>query len=148
MKLRNSICNDLLAGNPSSEVKGGCAQAHFQPQREAILQLPQLWRLRSRLQLAAALLGPKQAPAMAHLSTPVASGQPRPFTPPTDHTAVPLHRTYLASEGTPDDTLSIFCRSVSQSSACIFIADGIPSVSYAFGLTCSRLGWLHCDELA
>ena len=87
-------------------------QAHIQPQREAVLQLPQLWRLRGRLLLAAALLGPKQAPAMAHLSTPVAYGQPRPFTPPSDHTAVPLHRTYLVPEGTPGNTLSILCRNL------------------------------------
>ena len=91
------------------QVKGVSAQAYFQLQREAVLQLPQLWRLRGRLQLAAALLGPKQAPAMAHLSTPVASGQPKSFTPPSDHTAVPLHRTYLAPEGTSAYTLSISC---------------------------------------
>ena len=138
--LRNSICNKLLAGNPFSEVKGGCAQAHFQPQREAILQLPQLWRLRGRLQLAAALLGPKQAPAMAHLSTPVASGQPKPYTPPTDHTAVPLHRTYLAPEGIPNDTLSISCSSLPSVLLTLVIILDFPLVSHGVGLTCGKLG--------
>ena len=76
-----------------------CIQAHFRPQREAVRQLPQLWQLRNRLQLAELLQGPEQAAAMAHLSTPISHGQPAPFTPPPAHTAVPFDRSYLSSEG-------------------------------------------------
>ena len=69
-------------------------QAHYQPMQEAARRLPRLWQLHGQLQLAAALQGTKQAPAMAHLSNPVSSGQPPAFTPPSGHTAVPLDRAY------------------------------------------------------
>ncbi len=78
---------------------GGWLQAHFQPMREAVRQLPRIWQLQGQLQLGAALQGTKQAPAMAHLSTPVSSGQPAAFTPPSGHTAVPLDRTYMPQGG-------------------------------------------------
>ena len=62
-------------------------------------QLPQLWQLQGQLQLAAALQGPKQAPAMAHLSTPISFGQPQAFAAPGGHTAVDLDRNYMAAGG-------------------------------------------------
>ena len=62
-------------------------------------QLSRLWQLQGQLQLGAALQGAKQAPAMAHLSTPVSFGQPPAFTPPSGYTAVPLDRTYMPQGG-------------------------------------------------
>ena len=71
-------------------------------------QLPGVWRLRGQLQLAELLKGPKQAPAMAHLSTPATSGQPQSFTPPPKHTAVPLDRSYMPSTGEAPNTPGVF----------------------------------------
>ena len=67
--------------------------------REAVRQLPCLWQLQGQLQLGAVLQGFKQAPAMAHLSTPVSSGQPLAFIPPSGHTTVPLDRTFMPQGG-------------------------------------------------
>ena len=64
--------------------------------REAVRQLPRLWQLHGELPLAAALQGTKQAPAMAHLSTPVSSGQPPSIKQPSGHTAIPLDRDYMS----------------------------------------------------
>ena len=62
-------------------------------------ELPRLWQLQEQLQLGAALQGSKQAPAMAHLSTPASFGQPPAFTPPSGYTAVPLDRIHMPQGG-------------------------------------------------
>ena len=87
-----------------------CVQAHFQPMREAVRQLPRLWQLHGQLPLAAALQGIKQAPAMAHLSTPVSSGQPLAIGQPSGHTAIPLDRDYM-SLGTGEPMRHSSCES-------------------------------------
>ncbi|CAL5228540.1 g11694 [Coccomyxa viridis] len=104
-------------------------QAHFQPMREAVRQLPRLWQLQGQLQLGAVLQGTKQAPAMAHLSTPVSSGHPPAFTPPSGHTAVPLDRPYMpkgdssgASRWLHQDEIAL--QLAAEKRAAVVMADG------------------------